>query len=136
MNQPGNKNWWGRNWPWAAPVGCLGLLALFAAFAGTIVCLVFGMMKSSAAYKDAVSKAKAHPAVQEAIGTPIDEGLFVSGNINVSGGSGNANLSIPISGPKGKATVHVVALKSAGRWTFSTLVVDIDGTEQSINLLE
>jgi Cytochrome oxidase complex assembly protein 1 len=44
-----------------------------------------------------------HPAVIEALGSPIKEGFFVSGNTNVNGASGEANLSIPISGPREKA---------------------------------
>ena len=136
MNQRQNKNWWGRNWKWVVPVGCLGSLALFAGFIALIVCLVFGMMKSSDAFKDALAKAKAHPSVQKTIGTPIEEGMFVTGNINISGPSGQADLAIPISGPDGEATIYVVAAKLAGQWTFSTLVVEIKDTKQRINLLE
>ena len=136
MNQPKEKNWWGRNWPWAVPLGCVGALALFASFAAMVVCLVFGMMKSSDAYKDAVAKARAHPSAQQALGAPIEEGLFTSGNINVSGSSGHANLSIPISGPKDKARIHAVASKSAGRWAYSTLVVAVQDGGQRIDLLE
>ncbi len=136
MNQQQHKNWWGRNWKWCVPVGCLGSLASCAGVFALILCSVFGMMKSSGAYKDALSKAKAHPSVQKAIGTPIEEGTFVSGNINISGPSGQADLSIPISGPDGKATVYVVAEKTAGQWAFSTLVVEIEETKQRIDLLE
>ncbi|MFC1497219.1 cytochrome c oxidase assembly factor Coa1 family protein [Verrucomicrobiota bacterium] len=136
MNQQKDKGWWGRNWKWFVPVGCLGSLAIFAGFIALIICLVFGMMKSSGVYKDALAKAKADPSVQKIIGTPIEEGMFVTGNINVNGSSGQADLSIPISGPDGKATVYVVAAKSAGQWTFSTLVVEIKETNQRIDLLE
>ena len=136
MNQKQDKNWWGRNWKWFAPIGCLGSLILFAGFIALIMCLVFGMMKSSDAYKDALSKAKRDPFVQETIGTPIEEGMFITGNINVSGPSGQADLCIPISGPDGKATIYVVAAKSAGQWTFSTLVVEIKESKQRINLIE
>lgn len=136
MTQKQNKNWWDRNWKWFVPVGCLGFLVLFAAFFAVIVWFVFGMMKSSDAYKDAFLKAQTDPSVQEIIGTPIEEGMFVAGNISVSGSSGQADLSFPISGPDGKATVYVVAAKSAGQWTFSTLVVEIKESGQRINLLE
>ena len=136
MNQQQNKSWWGRNWKWFVPVGCLGSLALFAAFIVLMMCLVFGLMKSSDAYKDALEKAKAHPSVQKAIGTPIEEGMFVTGNINISGSSGQADLSIPISGPDGEATIYVVAAKLVGQWKFSTLIVEIKDTKQRINLLE
>jgi hypothetical protein len=136
MNQQQEKNWWGRNWKWFVPLGCFGSLILFAGFIVLIFFLVFGMMKSSDIYKDVVAKAKAHPSVQESIGVPIEEGLFITGNINVSGPSGQANLSIPISGPDGKGTIYVVATKSAGQWIPSTLVAEINETKQRIDLLE
>jgi len=135
MNRQPDKNWWGRNWKWFVPVGCLGSLVLFAGFITLIMCFVFGMMKSSDAYKDAVSRAKAHTAVQKSLGTPVEEGVFVTGNININGPSGQANLAIPISGPDGKATVYVVAAKSAGQWTFTTPVVELKETKQRIDLL-
>jgi hypothetical protein len=97
---------------------------------------VFGLIKSSDVYNDAVTKARAHPSVQESIGTPIEERMFVTGKINVSGPSGKASLAIPVSGPKGKGTIFVEAEKSAGRWTFSTLVVEIEETKKRMNLLE
>jgi hypothetical protein len=62
--------------------------------------------------------------------------MFVTGNIHVSGASGDAGLSIPLSGPNGEATLFVEARKSAGRWTYSTLIVEIKATQQRIDLLE
>ena len=94
------------------------------------------MMKSSDAYKEALAKAEANPVVQKAIGMPIEEGMFTTGNININGPSGKADLAIPISGPDGEATIYVVAVMTAGKWTFSTLVVEIKETEQRIDLLE
>jgi len=134
--QPIKKNWWDRNWKWFVPVGCLGALTALAAFIAAIFLLVAGLMKSSDAYKGGLAKAKAHTAVQEALGVPIEEGLFIMGTINVSGPSGQADISIPISGPAGKATIYVAAVKSAGSWTFSTLVVEIKESGQRIDLLE
>jgi len=52
MNQPQGRNWWDRNWKWFVPVGCLGSLILFLGFIAAIMLLVFGMMKSSDAYKN------------------------------------------------------------------------------------
>ena len=136
MNQRQDKNWWDRNWKWFVPVCCVGSLALLAGVATVITFAVFGMMKSSDVYKDAVARAKTDPYVQTSIGTPIEEGLFISGNINISGTSGQANLSIPVSGPEGKATIYVIASKSMDRWTFSTLVVEIKKSRLKIDLLE
>jgi hypothetical protein len=74
--------------------------------------------------------------VIEILGSPIKEGFLVSGNTNVNGASGEANLSIPVSGPKGKGTIYVAAAKSLGRWNYSGLIVEIAKTHQRIDLLE
>ncbi len=57
------------------------------------------------------------------------------GNVNVSGGSGYADLSFSLSGPKGKGTLYLVAQKSAGEWTFKRLEVQVEGRRERIDLL-
>ena len=109
---------------------------LFVVFVGSIVLIVFSAMKSSDIYKDALARAKTHPAVIEALGSPVTEGFLVSGNTNVNGASGEANLSVPLSGPKGKGTIYVAATKSLGRWNYSGLVLEIAKTRQRIDLLQ
>ena len=93
-------------------------------------------MKSTDVYKDALERAKANSAVIEALGSPIAEGFLVSGNTNVNGAYGEANLSIPISGPDGKGTIYVAANKSLGRWNYSGLIVEIAKTHRRIDLLQ
>ena len=109
---------------------------LFVAFVAAVVLIVFSAVKSTDVYKDALTQAKAHPAVIEALGSPITEGFLLSGNTNVNGASGEANLSIPVSGPKGKGTIYVAATKSLGRWNYSGLVLEIAKTDQRIDLLQ
>ena len=109
---------------------------MFLVFAGSIVVIVFSAMKSTDVYKEALARAKADSAVVEALGSPIKDGFLVSGNSNVNGASGESNLAIPISGPKGKGTIYVSATKSLGRWIYSGLVVEISGTHQRIDLLQ
>jgi len=92
-------------------------------------------MKSTDIYKDALAKAQADPAVVEALGSPIKDGMIFSGKTDVNGASGEANLAIPISGPKGKGTIYAVAEKSAGLWNYSILAVEIEGTKERIDLL-
>ena len=129
-------NWWTRNWKWFVPTGCLTIVVLFVAFVGSIVIIVFSSIKSTDPYKDAFAKAKMHPAVIEALGSPIKEGFFVSGNTNVNGAAGEANLAIPVSGSKGKGTIYVKAEKSLGRWSYSDLVVEIQKTGHRSDLLK
>lgn len=121
------KNWWQRNWKWFVPTGCLSLIAFVALFFVCIAFFVFGILKSSDVYKTAISRAKSDQRVVAALGTPIQEGMFVGGKVNVTGPSGEADLAIPISGPKGKATIYAVGTKFAGEWTFSKLIVKVDG---------
>ena len=130
------KGWWGRNWKWFVPTGCLTMLALVAGGIFLILSLVFGMMKSSDAYKQAMVKVRASTAVSAALGTPIKESFFTTGSVNVSGPSGRAELAIPISGPKGSGTVYVKATKSGGKWSFTKLLVAIDEADITIDLLE
>jgi len=117
------------------PLGCFGVALLFVAFVGSIVLLVFSAMKSSEVYKEALARAKADSSVIEALGVPIREGFLMSGNTNVNGASGESNLAIPISGPKGRGTIYVSAKKLLGQWNYSGLVVEVGGTHQRIDLL-
>lgn len=109
------------------PTGCFTLIALGVVFILCIVFFVFGILKSSDAYQTALTHAKNDQRVTAALGTPIREGLVPSGKTNVNGPSGEADFAIPISGPKGKATIYVVGTKSSDKWTFSKLAVQIDG---------
>ena len=114
---------------WFVPTGCLSLLLLFALFVASIVFIVFGALKSTDVYKTAVARAKADLRVRATLGDDVHEGMFVSGNTNVNGASGEANLSIPISGSKGKGTIFIVATKSVGEWNYTQLVVKTEGGE-------
>jgi hypothetical protein len=129
------RNWWSRNWKWLVPSGCLTILLLFAIFIFAIISFAFGIMKSTDVYKDTLAKVQADPAVIEALGSPIKDGMFFSGSTNVNGASGEANLAIPISGPKGKGTIYVAAVKSAGLWNYTILAVEISETKKRIDLL-
>lgn len=92
-------------------------------------------MKSTDVYKGALARAEEYPSVIEALGSPVKAGFLVSGNTNINGASGEANLSVPISGPKGKGKIYVAATKSLGKWNYSGLVVEIDKNHQRIDLL-
>jgi hypothetical protein len=109
---------------------------LFFALVGSILVFVFSTMKSTDVYTQALARAKADPTVIEALGSPLKDGFLVSGNTTVNGASGESNLAIPISGPKGKGTIYVSANKSLGRWNYSGLVVEVGQTHQRIDLLQ
>ena len=111
-------------------------MLLLLVFAGSMVVMVFSAMKSTDVYKEALARAKTDRAVMDALGSPIKDGVLVSGNSSVNGASGESNLAIPISGPKGKGTIYVSAIKSLGRWNYSGLVVEVGQTHERIDLLQ
>ena len=130
--QPG---WLTRHWKWAVALGCLLLVILVAMFVGTIFTAVEYSFQHSDAYIYAVTQARTNPLVGKKIGTPLKVGWLATGNVNISGPSGNANLGIPIAGPRGRGTIYVVAKKSAGAWQFEMLQVEVAGEQQRIDLL-
>jgi hypothetical protein len=136
MNQSVSATWLGRNWKWLVPAICVTGLVLILGFVGLIFYGVTTMIKSSDAYQIALVRTKENPEVLLALGDPIVEDFFTMGNINESGSSGYADLSIPISGPKGEATIYLIAEKSVGKWTFSDLIVEIKKTKDRIDLLQ
>ncbi|MGH7992376.1 MAG: cytochrome c oxidase assembly factor Coa1 family protein [Limisphaerales bacterium] len=131
---PGTRSpdWVRRNWKWFIPLLCLVALGSIVGFT-----LVFeNLIKSSDAYSNALARTKSSPAVIAALGTPIKDGFFVNGSISENDDSGSAYFVIPITGPKGTAIVNVSATKSLGKWHFVDLVVQVNRTQEQINLLE
>jgi hypothetical protein len=131
--------WWTRHWKWAVPVCAITAVGIMAGFAFLIFTTIFGFMKSSEPFKVAMSRANASPQVTAALGTPVESGMMMSGNISTSESTGSvstghATFAIPISGPKGKANLHVEADKSAAKWTYKILEVEIPGQTDRIDL--
>jgi hypothetical protein len=131
---PDRRGWWERHWKWVVPGGCLFVVLLGAAMFAGLATFVFGMMRGNDAYIEAMRAAHASPALAAAIGEPIEEGRFVSGEISETGASGKASLAIPLSGPRGQATVYVEATKSAGQWHYDVLVAQVEATGERIDL--
>lgn len=107
---------------------------MIAGFIFLLFTTVMGLMKSSEPFKVAISRANASQEVQAALGTPIESGFFVTGNVTTTGSGGSAGILIPISGPKGEGSLHVEANKSAGTWTYTTLEAQIPGQSERIDL--
>jgi hypothetical protein len=126
------KGWFSRNWKWLVPAFLICLLGLPFAFIGSI----FAAMKNSDVAKASLLRSQENPLVVQMLGTPIVEGWLVSGSINTSASSGlDADLVVPISGPKGHGKIYVTAHKDSGAWAYQTMQFGIEGSDQRINLL-
>ena len=104
-------------------IGCgavivIGLIGIVA-----IVVVVFGAIKSSDVYRGARDQAQRDPRVIAALGTPMDTGIWVSGNVSVDANGGNADFSFPMHGPKAEAIVHTVGTRDTSGWHYSVLTV-------------
>jgi hypothetical protein len=129
------KSWFSRNWKWFVPLLLAASMAVLAAFVLALLSVVTGMMRSTEAYTTAIQRAEQSPEVASKIGHPLRVGRLISGRVNLNGDSGEAVLSIPISGDRGSGRILVAAKKQAGKWTFQTLEVHVNGDEMVIPLL-
>ncbi len=122
--------WLSRHWRWFVPtIGLAGVLVVFG-----FISVIIAVMRQSDVYQLAVARATASPAVVAAIGTPVKEGFFLKGNIHVSSHSGQAQLEIPLEGPRASATVYVEATKAHDVWQFDLLTVQVEPAGPRIDL--
>lgn len=110
-------------------------ILLIVGGAAGIFAAVFSSIKSSDVYQTALTEATTNSELVNTLGDPIKAGFFPSGSISIENSTGEASLSIPISGPKGKGTLYVEATKSAGTWTYSVMEVAVEGQLERIDLL-
>ena len=109
-------------WKWGCG-GCAAIVLVCAAAAAVLVFVIFSFIKSSDAYRGARDKVVSDPRVIAALGSPVKDGYWVSGTVNVRDHTGEADFNFPVSGPKGSARVHAVGTKDRSGWTYSELTV-------------
>jgi Cytochrome oxidase complex assembly protein 1 len=124
------RNWLERNLKWLIPGVALAFLSCLAALA----ILLVAFLKSSDAYQGALSRIKSHAGVTAALGAPVHEGFLFTGRINLNNSSGDADLTIPLSGAKGEGTAFVRATRSLGVWHYDQLIVQITDGRTRIDL--
>jgi hypothetical protein len=128
------KSWLDRHAGWKIPLGCLAVVALLAAFVGAIFTIVSYSFHKSDVFREAIARAERSREVTDRIGSPLQPGWLPQGQIQVSGSTGTAQMAIPVTGPRGKATINLDARKVAGSWQFLSLQVQFEDSS-SVNLL-
>lgn len=129
------KSFWTN--PWTCGVGgcCAGCIILPIAVVSIFGVGVFGFLRSSDAFQLAIEQARNHPEVIQRLGEPIEAGWIVSGNLQIDDKTSRADMQIPVSGPDGSGKLHVKARKIDGEWSFEELVLYLDDSSESIDLL-
>ena len=117
-----------RIWVIVAIAGA-ALVVLLGAFVATMFFTISGVLKDTEAYKSAVQTMEANARVMELLGPPVQTG-FPSGNVRVSGPSGEAQLAIPVEGRKAKGTLYIEATRSMGVWKTERLVLELEGGQR------
>jgi hypothetical protein len=133
--EPIRKSWLDQHPHSKIPLGCLTLLFLVGMFVALLMTVITTSFRSSDVYKQAMAQAAANEQVHDQIGDTIKADWLIAGELKVNGGSGSANLSIPISGLRGRGTIRAVASKSGGVWRFSCLQVAVKDHRSVIDLL-
>jgi hypothetical protein len=136
MDKPdvNRKSWFGRNWVWVVPVVVVTPVLTCVGLATLLGVLLFGLLKGSEPYRDALEAARQSPALRSELGTPIEAGFMVGGSIELENDAGTADLTFPVSGPNGSAEVAVAGDKAGGVWTYRRMTAAVEATGQTIDL--
>ncbi|NNE91149.1 MAG: hypothetical protein HKN23_05840 [Verrucomicrobiales bacterium] len=113
---------------------CLGLLTVAVLGIGGCFYGIIALLKENQPYKDGVAAVQASAEAKAALGDPIKPGFLPSGNISINGENGEAAMAIPVSGPNGKGTVHVIGKLAAGAWSYETFELEVEGQTDRIPL--
>lgn len=117
------QSWFGRNWKWLVPVGCLVPVLCCGTFGASVFFGVTRVIQGSGAFREGLTRASANEDVKALLGTPLEPGMTVQGSLN----NGVANFDAAIKGPKGDGTLHVEAREGGGAVTFQALEVRAQG---------
>lgn len=115
-----------RKWAkWSAIVYAIG-------FTG-IAIILFTTLKSSEPYKLGVDQLHKNQVAIDLLGPPITTGMPM-GSFEVTGPTGHAEMSFDVEGKHNSGTVYLKADKDMGRWSFNQIELEVDGTEDRIDL--
>ena len=115
-------------------IGCVALILVGIAGIAGLLFFVFSAIKSNSVYTEAMRRAQASPQVTARLGSPIEAGWFISGNVSIKNETGEAHLSIPIHGPRGGAMLYVDASRKSNNWSYTRL--EVEGGGPPIDLLK
>jgi len=94
--------------------------------------------RSSDAAQLALLTAGTNPTLIRKIGEPMTSGWLIVGNLRkeLTTASGDAEMAIPVSGPKGDGTLYFKAVRTAGAWRLTELEFGADEDSGRLELLE
>lgn len=86
--------------------------------------------------KDIVARMSANVEAVRLIGQPIVLDIGLEGKVTEDEtGWKESRLTVPVHGPNGKATIHVIGGKGAGPWVFTTFEIDFENEHKKMDLV-
>lgn len=133
------KSWWQRNWKWFLPASCLFLVCITL-----LIGTNNGLTDFAQTYADselcqnAINEANKNDEVIEDLGKlePIDKFAIMEGNSVYSNSGKNVEITVRISGQKGKAKMDISAEKLGETWNYKIIKIRIKNPEKEILILK
>ncbi|ABU59532.1 cytochrome c oxidase assembly factor Coa1 family protein [Roseiflexus castenholzii] len=114
------------------PISCFIsalLFVLIGACVGGVFFVVIRSIRDSDVVQEALVRAERDPQVAAALGAPLEAGWFPMGSISTGDGSGNANLTLSVAGPRGSGEMMIEAVHREGVWQYRRLIVTVGGRQ-------
>ena len=129
-NMAPQRSWWSRNWKWAVPVGCLGLMVSCCGFALVAGALGWNTITNNPASVRAVEIAQADSEVQAVLGTPIQTSPWKQqSEVSYKNGRSTAQATIELDGPKADGVLRIDAIELNDNWSYLVLEVEVPGRQ-------
>jgi hypothetical protein len=110
----------------AALAGLLGL----ALFMGVIFAGCGAFMKSRGGYPEGLALLRADPAATAALGTPIRDGFFVTGEVASDGMDAHSSYVVRVRGPRGSGRLRIRGYRAGGAWRVTGMTLETAGGER------
>lgn len=128
-------SWWKRNWKWAVPVGgCVTVIIIGIVIIAAGAYTFATKMKTASGSDAALIAAQSNQELIAILGEPIESDGFGNINISIKNSVKTSNVTVPIKGPNGEATIHIISQGEGDDRVYEVYNVTIDGSNQVIDL--
>jgi len=129
--------WWRRSWRWFVPVlGCLFPLLLGILCVSLLLAGLTTALRRAPLYQEALRRAQSDPQVVRLLGRPIQARGRLKGSMTQRrNGVEAAEMTVPIAGPRGRATLRLAGNQAGPRLSYAVLTVTAERGGARVDLL-
>jgi hypothetical protein len=134
------KSYWQRNWKLVLS-GLLFLIIsgyfLFSSFSADGMDLVQAYAEKGL-YEKTLEKEKENNEVKHAVGElePLDPLAILEGSTKYDNHKNSIETTVRIKGTRGKAKMHIWAIKNGGEWQYTKVDVRINSSKKRISIIK